>query len=122
MHHASTQGARRAQFGESDAATLTLDDQGVIQECSGSCEKMFGYPQDELAGRHVSVLLPQLENIPLVLNDQANPRLTHLCRCGAAFRARRRDNKNFATELFINRLDNKKAGLRMIVRGVEDAV
>ena len=122
MHHASTQGVRPAQFGESDAATLTLDDQGVIQECSGSCEKMFGYPQHELAGRHVSVLLPQLENIPLVLNDQANPRLTHLCRCGAAFRARRRDNKNFATELFINCLDNTKAGVRMIVRGVEDAI
>ncbi len=104
---------------QKEPATLTLDDKGLIEECSRSCEEVFGYAQNELKGRHVSVLLPQLEGIELVHKNQVNPRLTHLCRCGAAFQARRRDSKSFASELFINRVDNTKSGVVMIVRGIE---
>ena len=98
---------------------LTLDDAGMIQECDGNCEEMFGYAQSELKGRHVSVLLPQLEGMALVQNNRANPRLSHLCRCGAAFRGRRRNNESFTTELFINRLEGGQSGVLMIVRDVE---
>ncbi len=120
MSGTAPKGSNAASSLPDRATMLTLDDAGTIQECGGSCEEMFGYAQSELKGRHVSVLLPQLEGMALVQNNQANPRLSHLCRCGAAFRARRRDNESFATELFINRLEGGRAGVLMIVRDAKD--
>jgi len=90
--------------GSVDLATLTLDDQGVILECSASCESMFGYPPGALPGSPVSRLIPQLSTIELVEDERINSRLAHLCHCAIAFEARRRDGQMFASELFINRL------------------
>jgi len=88
-----------------DLATLTLDDLGVIRDCSRACEPVFGYRPDELIGRHISVLLPQLPDADLVQEGRINSRLAFLCHCAFAFQARRRDGRFFASELFINRLD-----------------
>jgi len=90
--------------GAIDLAMLTLDDQGVIIECSRTCEHLFGYSPDALVGSHISTLLPQLSTTELVQDDRINPRLAHLCHCAIAFQARRRDGRCFASELFINRL------------------
>jgi len=98
-------------------AVLTLDDHGVIHRCSRTCEQMFGYPQDELAGRHVSTLLPQLPDTELVQEDRINSRLAHLCHCAVAFQARRRDGQCFACELFINRLGSHN--VVVLVRSIE---
>jgi len=87
-----------------DLAMLALDDRGVIQNCSRTCEQVFGYRQDELAGRHVSTLLPQLEDTELVLEDRVNSRLAFLCHCAIPFHARPRDGNSFTSEIFINRL------------------
>ncbi len=83
---------------------LTLDDMGVIRDCSDTCEQVFGYAVDELAGRHVSVILPQLPDTDLVQDGRINSRLAYLCHCAVGFQARRRDGRCFASELFINRL------------------
>ncbi len=88
-----------------DLATLTLDDLGMIRDCSRACEQVLGYLPDELVGRHISMILPQLPNADLVQEGRINPRLAFLCHCAFAFRARRRDGQTFASELFINRLD-----------------
>ena len=88
-----------------DLATLILDDLGVILDCSRACEPVFGYLQEALVGRHISVLLPQLANTDLVQEGRINSRLAFLCHCAFAFQARRRDGESFAGELFINRLD-----------------
>jgi PAS domain S-box-containing protein len=88
-----------------DLATLTLDDLGVIRDCSRACEPVFGYRPNELIGRHISILLPQLPNADLVQEGRINSRLAFLCHCAFAFQARRRDGRIFASELFINRLD-----------------
>lgn len=92
--------------GTIDLVVLTLDDLGVIRECSMACEQVFGYLPHELAGRHVSTLLPQLPDTELVQDDRINSRLAHLCHCAVAFQARRRDGQCFSSELFINRLDS----------------
>ena len=91
-----------------ELAMLALDDRGVIMECGQACERVFGYGQDELAGRHVSTLLPQLQNTELVQEDRINSRLAFLCRCAMPFQARHRDGQCFASELFINRLGSQK--------------
>lgn len=88
-----------------DLATLTLDDLGVIRDCSWACESVFGYRPDELIGRPISVLLPQLPDVDLVQEGRINSRLAFLCHCAFAFQARCRDGRIFASEVFINRLD-----------------
>jgi PAS domain S-box-containing protein len=88
-----------------DLATFTVDDLGVIRDCSGACEPVFGYVQEALVGRHISMLLPQLADTDLVQEGRINSRLAFLCHCAFAFQARRRDGQSFAGELFINRLD-----------------
>lgn len=92
--------------GSATLAMLALDDLGVIRDCSQACEAMFGYPQNELTGSHISRLLPQLGETELVLEDRINSRLAYLCHCAVAFQARHRDGGFFLSELFINRLDS----------------
>ena len=91
--------------GTIDLAVLTLDDLGVIRDSSRACEQVFGYLPEELAGRHVSMLLPQLPDTDLVQEGRINSRLAFLCHCAFSFQARCRDGRFFASELFINRLD-----------------
>jgi len=72
-----------------DLVVLALDDLGMIRDCGRACEQMFGYPPHELAGRHVSLLLPQLPDIGLVQEGRINSRLAHLCHCAVSFQALR---------------------------------
>lgn len=103
--------------GKIDLAVLTLNDRGVIRDCSRACEQVFGYPPAELAGRHVSMLLPQLPDTDLVQEGRINARLAHLCHCAVAFQARRRDGRCFASELFINLLGSHN--VVVLVRSLE---
>ena len=102
-----------------ELAMLALDDRGMIKHCSRTCEQVFGYGQDELTGRHVSTLLPQLKDTELVLEDRVNSRLAFLCHCAIPFQARRRDGNSFTSEIFINRLGSQS--LVVLVRNLEEA-
>jgi PAS domain S-box-containing protein len=106
--------------GTVDLAVLNLDDLGMIRDCSRACEQMFGYLPDELAGRHVSTLLPQLPDTGLVQEGRINSRLAHLCHCAVAFQARRRDGRCFASELFINHLGSHN--VVVLVRSLEASI
>ena len=106
--------------GTIDLAVLTLDDLGIIRDCSQACERVFGYLPEELAGRHVSTLLPQLPGTELVQEGRINSRLAHLCHCAFAFQARRRDGRCFASELFINRLGSHN--VVVLVRSLEASI
>lgn len=106
--------------GKIDLAVLTLNDQGVIRDCSRACEQVFGYPPEELAGRHVSMLLPQLPDTDLVQEGRINSRLAYLCHCAVVFQARRRDGLCFASELFINLLGNHNVVI--LVRRLEASI
>jgi PAS domain S-box-containing protein len=110
-HHQFTPRIQPAHFSSSppglesvDLAMLSLNDMGVIQTCSPTCEQVFGYRTDELAGHHVSTLLPELVDTELVMEDRINARIAFLCHCAIPFKARRRDGNCFTSELFINRL------------------
>jgi PAS domain S-box-containing protein len=100
-----------------DLAKISLNDEGIILNCCSTCEQVFGYRQDELGGRHVSTLLPHLEDTELVLEDRINSRLAFLCRCAMPFQARRRDGHFFNIELFINRLGSQN--VVVLVRIIE---
>jgi hypothetical protein len=103
--------------GEKDAVTLTLDNLGMIRDCSGPSEAVFKYRRDELIERHVSLLLPELEGLELVRNGEPNHRLHFQCRIGQLFAAVTRDGVRFASKLFFSLLDNTGDGrLSLIVR------
>ena len=115
--HASSSGP---DAGKIDLAVLTLNELGVIRDCSQACEQVFGYLPEELAGRHVSMLLPQLPDTDLVQEGRINSRLAHLCHCSFAFQARHRDGRCFASELFINYLGSHN--VVVLVRNIETSV
>ncbi|MHB1401936.1 MAG: PAS domain S-box protein [Thiobacillus sp.] len=106
--------------GKIDLAVLTLNELGVIRTCSRACEQVFGYLPEELAGRHVSMLLPQLPDTELVQEGRINSRLAHLCHCAFAFQARRSDGRCFASELFINFLGSHN--VVVLVRNLEASI
>jgi PAS domain S-box-containing protein len=101
---------------QSDLATLFLNEDGLIEDCSSACESVFGYPKQDLHGHHVSMLLPRFEGIELVIHGQINPRLRFLYRCAPPFLAERRDGTKFAREVFLSQLINEAGGVQIIVR------
>ncbi len=84
-----------------DIVALILDSRGEILECNLAAEKLFGYSAGELISRHVSVLLPQLEEGLLVRNDEINPRLKFMCHCGQLFLVIDRQCRTFFSELHL---------------------
>lgn len=110
-----------AAHSQADLATLHLNDEGIIEDCSAVCESVFGYSKQELLnGHHVSMLLPKFEKIELVRNGQINPRLRFLSRCAIPFLAKRRDGTKFASEVFLNQLKSGSGAERVqiIVRNL----
>ena len=96
---------------------LTLDERGMICDCSKAGERLFGYPRREMVWQHVSKLLPELSEIQLVKNGQFNPQLGFLCHCGHHFRTRNRLGGVFLSELhFVLLNDADKHSIRMIVQ------
>ncbi len=100
-------------------AVLSVDDKGTIWDCNPASEVLFGCKRNELTGRHISVVLPELENSQLVQDGRPNPRLRFLCRIGRHFRVALRNGRSFPSDLFLNCLDDSKpARLQLIVHPV----
>lgn len=68
-----------------EPAALTLDEDGVIVDCSGHGEELFGYTRSELTDQHVSMLLPGLFGLDLFRDGQPNAYLHFLCHIGHTF-------------------------------------
>lgn len=107
---------------DENPAVLTLDDVGMVCDCNSEGEALFRYHRDELVGRHVSLLLPQLTELQLIQSGRLNPYLRARCRFGCHFQAVTGDGEYFAIDLFLNLLG--RAGhdrLSVIVRRTEEA-
>lgn len=103
-------GASEAPVGVHDAV-LTLSEDGTIVESSTDSEALFGYRcAEEILGRHVSFLLPELARMPLLRSGAVNPRLAFLCHCGKRFTAARREGWAFFAELFIHKVEGSRHG------------
>lgn len=100
---------------------LSLDDLGMIRDCSTTSAEAFGYLPDELVGKHVSIILPQLPETGLVQNGKIESRIAHRCRCGFRFEARHRDGRRFGIELFINLLGHDNVSVLVRSLDVNDA-
>ncbi|MDO9220739.1 MAG: PAS domain-containing protein [Thiobacillus sp.] len=105
---------------QAEPVSIVLSDDGLIHECNSVCESLFGYPQEELLGQHISLLFPNLESVPLVRSSEVNPRLKYLSHCAIPFLSIQRNGKRFASELFFNYLNNHNGRLRLIARKIEN--
>lgn len=101
-----------------ELATLFLNDDGLIEDCSSAYETVFGYPKQVLRGNHVSTLVPKFEGIKLANDGRINQRLRFLCRCAVPFLAKRRDGRKFASEVSLYHLNNEAASVQIIVRNL----
>ena len=103
-----------------DLVALTLDERGVILDCSKAAERLFGYLRSELMWRHVSQLLPQLIEDVLVQDGRLNPKLSFLCHSGHLFQTHGRQGRAFRSELHFVELNNLSGRiLRLIVCPVD---
>jgi len=100
-----------------DPPALSLDERGIIQECSESLERLFGFRQSDLVYHHFSMLFPQLTGVEIVHAGQINPLLNYLCRCGHRFLTQNRQGKIFTSNLSIAHIgyDGSRL-LRIVVR------
>jgi hypothetical protein len=100
-----------------DPPALSVDEHGMIQECSKSLERLFGFSQSDLLYQHFSMLFPQLTGVELVHEGQINPLLNYLCRCGHHFLTKNWKGEVFASNLSIAHIgyDGSRL-LRVLVR------
>lgn len=106
-----------------EPAALTLDESGMICDCSKAGEELFGYSLAEMAWQHVTSLLPQLSGINLVQDGQVNSLLVFLSRCGHQFQVRNRHGGTIPSELsFVNVSPAGKLMLRLIIRPSVSAI
>ena len=96
-----------------DTAALMLNERGMIRDCSKSLEELVGYSRSELVWRHVSTLLPQLDESAMIRDGRLNPRIGYLCHCGQLFQVRDRNGHSFQSKIRLFELDT--GGLRLIV-------
>ncbi len=97
--------------------TLTVDERGMICDCSKAGEKLFGYSLRDLVWQPVSKLLPELSEIHLVKNGQFNPQLGFLSRSGKPFLAINRLGNIFLNNLHFVVLNYAgKYAIRVIVQ------
>lgn len=108
--------ADKRSTGLQEPPALSLDERGMIHDCSKSCERFFGYERTDLVKHHVSSLFPQLTGVALVQKGQFNPLLNFICRCGQLFQAQNRQGETFPCNLIFVPLENNgRRILRMIV-------
>lgn len=100
-----------------DPPALSLDEHGMIQECSKSLERLFGFSQSDLVHHHFSMLFPQLTGVEVVHAGQINPLLNYLCRCGHLFLTKNRKGDVFTSNLSVSHIgyDGSRL-LRIVVR------
>lgn len=113
--------ARRNAPERHDPPALSLDDRGMIIECSKSFGRLFGFRSSDLVLHHVSTLFPQLAGVELVQGGQVNSFLNYLCRCGQVYQAKNRQGDMLSNHLSFVRIEyNGKRILRLIVHPVFD--
>lgn len=101
---------------------LSLDKDGMIQDCSRSAERLFGYSRSELVWQHVSCLFPQLSDVELVRDDRLNPMLNYICHCDHNFEAIDKNSEVIVCNLNFFSIDYDGTHIfRLVVRPVGDA-
>ncbi len=101
---------------------LSLDERGMIKDCSKSFERLAGYRRSELVWHHVSMVFPQLGEIELFQAGQINPMLHYLSHCGHIYQMLNHLGYSLSSNISFFTLENSgKKILRLVVCPLESA-
>ena len=107
---------RRHLSEQNEPPALSLDERGMILDCSQSFRKLFGLRRSDLVWKHVSTLFPQLAGVELVQSSgQVNSLLNYLCRCGKLYQAKNRQGDTFSINLSFVRIEYKGKGILRLI-------
>jgi PAS domain-containing protein len=107
----------KADISGKEAATLTLDDSGMIRDCNQAAGELLDCSTSELTGQPISSLFPELAKIMRVHGKRANSCLCFLSRIGHRFEVVSMSGAHFESELFFIDLENLgRYYLRVIIR------
>lgn len=110
-------GADKSFFTREDPPALSMDEDGVIHDCSRAFEVLFGYLREDVVAQHISRFFPQLCGVELVQSGHFNPLLSYLCRCGHLFHVQNRSGDTLAINLnFVHVGYDGSRILKMFVR------
>ncbi|GEM_PF-1122447 len=116
MQRMATLQQRDAIINQTDDGFVTIDDEGMISMVNPAVCALFGYRENELVGRPVSILLPEDERHEhdhyLANADLHAPKIIHRTR---ALQGRRKDGSLFPIELNVSPM---QFGLRKYYIGV----
>jgi hypothetical protein len=105
-----------AEYG---TAVLLLSDTGTIFECNDDAGILLDCIPSRLIWQHISIILPQLAEIPLMHDGKLNPHLRLLSRIGYNFEVVGMTGARFAGIVFFNNVEsNDRRFLRIILRPV----
>jgi PAS domain-containing protein len=102
-----------------DLAVLTLDENGMIKECSKAGADLLGCAASKLTWLNVSKFLPRLGEVALLQGERVNPYLRFLSRAGHQFEFIAMSGAHFTSQLFFNEAENQNSHyLRVIIQPV----
>lgn len=105
---------------EDGVVMLTLSDNGWIRSCNKAAGKLLGCASSELLWQHISMLLPQLAETPLMQKGQINPRLRFLSRIGHRFEVVAPSGTRIFSKLFFTDVEYpERHNLCLIIRPFE---
>ena len=105
---AQTQTPLEAIFDSITDAFLTVSEEGVVRNCNKACTRYFGHERNDLVGSRLSVILPDLCDVPL--DDYLAPFMssvddTRFDGAGGEVMAQRADGSRFHARINASTLD-----------------
>ena len=82
---------------------ITIDENGIMQSCNLSAQRLFGYREEDLLGRNVSMLMPphHADNHDGYLQRYLETGEKHIIGIGREVTGRRKDGSEFPMELAV---------------------
>lgn len=101
-------------------AVLTLDGNGNIFDCNRAAATLLNGSLSKIARQHISKIVPQFAETPLVKGGIINPNLRFLSHIGYQFDLVSLNEVHIACKLFFNEVEDfGRHCLRLIIRPVE---
>ncbi|HEY1151906.1 MAG TPA: PAS domain S-box protein [Pseudoduganella sp.] len=110
----------RAVFETAVDAIITIDDRGVLERLNPAAQRMFGYSEDEVRGKNVSMLMPSpdRERHDGYLEHYLHTGEKRIIGIGREVQGQRRDGSVFPMELAVAEM--RVSGRRMFTGLVRD--
>lgn len=99
---------------------MIIDAKGTVQEYNPACERLFGYPADEVVGRNVKVLMPgpYREEHDQYLRRYRTTGVKRIIGIGREVEGRRKDGTTFPMELSVG--EARPGGQQVFVGIIRD--